>query len=124
MMDKKKTVIVGASSNPGRYAQIAARMLKEYEHPIIPLGVHAGEVYNEPILDIKEKPNIKNVDTITLYVSPRNQRGWYEYLISLNPKRIIFNPGTENPELIEMAKAKNIEPVIGCTLVMLRSDQY
>ncbi len=123
-MQKKKTVIVGASSNSGRYAQIAARMLKEYNHPIIPLGLRAGEVFGEPILDIKQKPDLKEVDTITLYVSPKNLEGWYDYLISLNPRRIIFNPGTENPDLIEMAKAENIEPVIGCTLVMLRSNQY
>jgi predicted CoA-binding protein len=123
-MHKKKTVIVGASTTPGRYAQIAARMLKEYDHPIIPLGIQSGEVYNEPILNIKEKPALQDVDTITLYLSPKNQKGWYDYLLSLNPKRIIFNPGTENPDFIEMAKARNIEPVIGCTLVMLRSNQY
>jgi predicted CoA-binding protein len=123
-MQKKKTVIVGASSNPGRYAQIAARMLKEYDHPIIPLGLSGGEVFGETILNIQQKPDLKEVDTITLYVSPKHQLGWYDYLISLNPKRIIFNPGTENPDLIEMAKAENIEPVIGCTLVMLRTNQY
>ena len=123
-MQKKKTVIVGASNKSGRYAQIAARMLKEYNHPIIPLGLKEGEVFGEPILDIKQKPDLKGVDTITLYVSPKHQEGWYDYLLSLNPKRIIFNPGTENPDLIEMAKAENIEPVIGCTLIMLRSNQY
>ena len=123
-MQKKKTVIVGASSKPGRYAQIAGRMLKEYNHPIISLGLKGEEVFGETILDIKQKPDLKEVDTITLYVSPKHQEGWYDYLISLNPKRIIFNPGTENPELIEIAKAENIETVIGCTLVMLRSNQY
>ena len=120
----KKTVIVGASSNPGRYAQLAGRMLREYGHPIIPLGIHEGELFEEPILDIKEKPEIPGVDTITLYVSPKNQEGWYEYLLSLNPKRIIFNPGTENEKFMEMAEAKNIEAVTGCTLVMLRTNQY
>jgi|SRR5690606_10202280 len=120
----KKTVIVGASTNPGRYAQIAAGMLKEYQHPIVPLGVHEGEVFEEPILDIRDKPDIQDVDTITLYVSPKNQEGWYEYLLSLNPKRIIFNPGTENKKFLEMAKAHNIDTVTGCTLVMLRTNQY
>lgn len=123
-MQKKKTVIVGASSNSGRYAQIAARMLKEYDHPIIPLGLREGEVLGETILDIKKKPDLREVDTITLYVSPKHQLGWYDYLLSLNPKRIIFNPGTENPDFMEMAKAKDIEAVTGCTLVMLRSNQY
>lgn len=120
----KKTVIVGASPNPGRYAQIAARMLKEYGHPIVPLGIHKGQVSGEPIADIKEKPIIEGVDTITLYLSPKNQREWYEYLLSLQPKRIIFNPGTENQELIDLVKEKDIEAVIGCTLVMLRTNRY
>jgi predicted CoA-binding protein len=120
----KKTVIIGASTNPGRYAQIAGRMLKEYEHPIIPLGLKEGEVNGEAILNIQEKPAIPDVDTITLYVSPKNQKEWYGYLLSLNPKRIIFNPGTENQEFMELAKQKKIEAVLGCTLVMLRSGQY
>lgn len=121
---KKKTVIIGASNNPGRYAQIAARMLKEYEHPIVPVGIHGGEAYGEPILDMKLKPAIADVDTITLYLSPKNQKEWYDYLLLLKPKRIIFNPGTENNELMAMAREKNIESVIGCTLVMLRTGQY
>jgi len=121
---KKKTVIIGASNNPGRYAQIAARMLKEYEHPIVPVGIHGGEIYGETILDMKVKPTIPEVDTITLYLSPKNQIEWYDYFLSLNPNRIIFNPGTENDELITKAKEKNIETVIGCTLVMLRTGQY
>ncbi|MEX2591527.1 MAG: CoA-binding protein [Anditalea sp.] len=120
----KKTVIIGSSPNPGRYAQIAVRMLKEYGHPIVPMGIKVGEVHGETILNIKEKPAIKEVDTITLYLSPKNQKEWYDYLLSLSPKRIIFNPGTENQELMEMAKERDIKSVIGCTLVMLRSSQY
>ena len=120
----KKTVIVGASTNPGRYAQIAAGMLKEYQHPIVPLGVHEGEVFEEPILDIRDKPDIQDVDTITLYVSPKNQEGWYEYLLSLNPKRIIFNPGTENRELAKKAQEQGIETMEACTLVLLSINQY
>lgn len=123
-MAKKKTVIVGASDNPARYAQIALQMLKEYEHPIVPIGIHGGQFQGESILDMKAKPDIADVDTITLYLSPRNQPEWYDYFLSLNPKRIIFNPGTENRELMEKAKEKGIEPVIGCTLVMLRSGQF
>jgi|SRR5690554_5082088 predicted CoA-binding protein len=120
----KKTVIVGASDNPARYAQIALQMLKEYDHPTVPIGIHGGEYRGQRILDMKDKPDIGEVDTVTLYLSPKNQKEWYEYLLSLNPKRIIFNPGTENQELIDMAKEQNIEPVIGCTLVMLRTGQY
>lgn len=120
----KKTVIIGASNNRGRYAQIAAGMLKEYKHPIVPVGIHGGEIYGETILDMKEKPAIPEVDTVTLYLSPKNQKEWYDYFLSLKPKRIIFNPGTENDEFIRLAKRENIETVIGCTLVMLRTGQY
>jgi|SRR5690606_3365629 len=120
----KKTVIIGASDNPSRYAQIALQMLKEYKHPVVPMGIHGGEFRGEPIHDLKQKPAIPDVDTITLYLSPKNQKEWYDYLLSLQPKRIIFNPGTENQELMERAGEKGIEAVIGCTLVMLRTGQY
>ena len=120
----KKTVIVGASDNPARYAQIALQMLKEYDYPTVPIGIHGGKFRGDEILDMNEKPHIGEVDTITLYLSPKNQKEWYDYFLSLNPKRIIFNPGTENPEFITLLKEKNIEPVIGCTLVMLRTGQF
>lgn len=120
----KKTVILGASDNPARYAQIALEMLKEYNHPVVPMGIHGGEFRGETILDLKEKPFVHDVDTVTLYLSPKNQKEWYEYILSLQPKRIIFNPGTENQELIELAGKDDIEAVIGCTLVMLRTGQY
>ncbi|HLT07645.1 MAG TPA: CoA-binding protein [Cyclobacteriaceae bacterium] len=120
----KKTVIIGASDNPARYAQIASGMLREYDHPIVPLGIHGGEHRGVPILNLKEKPHIEDVDTVTLYLSPKNQEEWYDYILSLAPKRIIFNPGTENQELMGKARAAGIETVMGCTLVMLRTGQY
>lgn len=120
----KKTAIIGASTNPGRYAYIAAGMLTEYGHPILPMGIRAGEIYGQEILNLREKPPVTDVDTITLYLAPKNQKEWYEYLLSLRPKRIIFNPGTENQEFMRLAKAQNIEIVEGCTLVMLRTNQY
>ena len=120
----KKTVIIGASDNPSRYAQIALQMLKEYDHPVVPMGIHGGEFRGQLILDLREKPVVPDVDTITLYLSPKNQVEWYDYLLSLEPKRMIFNPGTENRELIDKAEEKGIEAVIGCTLVMLRTGQY
>lgn len=120
----KKTVIIGASDNPARYAQIALGMLKEYNHPVVPMGIHGGEFRGERILNLKEKPPVQEVDTVTLYLSPKNQKEWYEYLLSLQPKRIVFNPGTENQEFIEKAEEMGVETVIGCTLVMLRTGQY
>jgi uncharacterized protein len=120
----KKTVIIGATPDRSRYAYLAAQMLSEYDHEIVPLSIKKGEVFGRQILDLRKKPPIDNVDTITLYIGPQKQPEWYEYLMSLKPKRIIFNPGTENDELEKLAEKNGIEAIEGCTLVMLRSRQY
>lgn len=119
-----KTVIVGATPNPSRYAFIAAEMLTEYGHEIVPVGIKKGELSGKPILDIRQKPHIEDVDTITLYIGKRHQPEWYAYLLSLKPKRIIFNPGTENLAFQKLARENSIEPLEACTLVMLRTNQY
>lgn len=120
----KKTVVIGASTNPSRYAYIAANMLTDYGHEIVPVGIKKGEVAGEEIQDLREQPKIDGVDTVTLYLGPQNQPEWYDYILGLHPKRIIFNPGTENTELNKKAREKGIETVMGCTLVMLRSNTY
>lgn len=120
----KKTVIVGATTNPGRYAYIAASMLKEYGHPIVPIGIKKGELFGEKILDIRQKPVINDVDTVTLYIGPQHQPEWYDYIISLKPRRIIFNPGTENLTFERKAEEAGIEAEETCTLVLLRTHQY
>jgi uncharacterized protein len=120
----KKTMIVGATTNKGRYAYLAAEMLKDYDHEIVPVGIKKGEVLGHEIVDIKQRPDIKGIDTITLYIGPDHQPEWYDYLIGLKPKRIIFNPGTENREFELKAKEEGIETLQACTLVMLRSNQY
>lgn len=120
----KKTLLVGATSNPERYACMAARMLNEYGHEFVPIGIKTGTVLEKEILNLREKPSVKDIDTITLYIGPQNQPEWYAYLLSLKPKRIIFNPGTENGVFEKMAEDQHIEVVEGCTLVMLRSGQY
>lgn len=120
----KKTIILGATPNPARYAYIAANMLKEYQHDILPVGIKTGQVAGEEIYDLRDKPAFKEVDTVTLYIGTQNQPEWYDYILGLNPKRIIFNPGTENPELVEKARQKGIQTVYGCTLVMLRAGTY
>ncbi|WP_017732226.1 CoA-binding protein [Nafulsella turpanensis] len=120
----KKTVVIGASNNPSRYAYIAANMLTDYGHEIVPLGIKKGEVAGETIQDLRGHPKVEEVDTVTLYLGPQNQPEWYDYILGLNPKRIIFNPGTENTELDKKARSKGIETVYGCTLVMLRSNTY
>ena len=120
----KKTVIIGATPDRSRYAYLAAQMLTEYDHEIVPLSIKKGEVFGKEIFDLRKKPSIENVDTVTLYIGPQNQPEWYDYIIGLKPRRIIFNPGTENDQLEKMAEEKGIETIEGCTLVMLRSRQY
>ncbi len=118
----KKTLILGASSNPSRYANLAAYRLVANGHPIINVGIKPGEVAGVPI----ERADVihSDVDTVTLYLGPQNQPQYYDYIIQLKPKRIIFNPGTENPELEALAEQNGIETIEGCTLVMLASGQY
>lgn len=120
----KKTVIIGATINPSRYAYLAASMLREYHHEMVLLGVKKGEVFEASILDIRQRPPVLDVDTITLYIGPQHQPEHYEYILSLKPKRVIFNPGTENPDFEKMIEATGAEVLEACTLVMLRSGQY
>lgn len=118
----KKTLILGATPSPGRYAGLAAHRLVHYGHPIVNVGIKAGEVAGVPI----EKPDKihTDIDTITMYVGIRNQEGYYDYILGTRPKRIIFNPGTENDELQALASEKGIECIEGCTLVMLSTGQF
>ena len=118
----KKTLILGASPDASRFAYKAANMLTDYGHEIVLVGIKNGEVAGRKIL--LGKPFVEEVHTVTLYVGPRNQTDLYEYIISLKPERIIFNPGTENDELISLAEKSNIEVVMGCTLVMLAAGTY
>ncbi|AGA79231.1 CoA-binding protein [Echinicola vietnamensis] len=120
----KKTVIIGATSNPQKYAFLAAEMLQEHGQPFVPLSIHGGEVLGENILDLKEKPAVPDVHTVTLYINSSHQPEWENYLISLQPKRVIFNPGAENQSFKERLEAEGIEAVEACTLVMLRTGQF
>lgn len=119
-----KTVIIGATPNPARYAFLAARMLTSYNHEIVPVGIKDGAVLGKEILDIFEKPKINDVHTVTLYIGPQRQPEHYDYILGLRPKRIIFNPGTENSEFEKMAEEQGVQALQACTLVMLRSGQY
>lgn len=119
-----KTVILGATTNPSRYAYLAAERLEDKGFGFVPLGIKTGSVFGKAILNLREQPKIANVHTITLYVGPANQPEWIDYLIDLKPQRIIFNPGTENADFASKAKENNIEVVYGCTLVMLGNGLY
>jgi uncharacterized protein len=118
----KKTIVLGATPDTSRYAYLAANKLARYGHEIINVGIKKGEVAGVPI----EKPEYihSDVDTITMYVGTRNQQPLYSYILNTCPKRIIFNPGTENSELELLAEQKGIETVLGCTLVMLSTGEY
>lgn len=118
----KTTVIIGASPNPERYSNIATLRLKKYGHKVYPVGLREGKIADETILT--NKPQLHDIDTVTLYVGPHNQSAWIDYIYSLNPKRIIFNPGTENPEFFNQAKQKGIDCEEACTLVLLSLNQY
>ncbi|MBC7654767.1 MAG: CoA-binding protein [Oligoflexus sp.] len=118
----KKTLILGASTDPSRYAYMAACRLVIKGHPIVNVGMKKGEVAEQTI----EKPEIihNDIDTITMYVGPQNQKNLYDYVIKTNPKRIIFNPGSENSELERLANKNGIETIKACTLVMLSTNQF
>ena len=120
----KKTAIIGASSNPMRYAYIATQRLAAYGHEVVPLGINKGAIGNHEIVDLNKEPDLCEIDTVTMYINPSHQAQWSEYILSLNPKRIIFNPGTENPPFEKLAQAKKIETLHACTLVLLSIDQY
>ena len=118
----KKTLVLGASPNPERYGNKAARKLKAYGHEVVAVGKRESKI--DDINIGKEFPSVKDVDTVTLYLNPDNQKEYYEKIIALHPKRIIFNPGTENEELEDLAKENGIETVEGCTLVMLSTGEF
>lgn len=120
----KRTVVVGATDNPGRYAYIAANLLKDKGHEIVLLGIKKGMVAGQEILDIRQKPDPGPVHTLTLYIGPQRQPEWYDYLVNLKPQRIIFNPGTENTEFEALAHQNGIETHRYCTLVLLSTGQY
>jgi len=122
MTGKKKTVVLGASGNPARYSYLAINRLRAYDHPVVAVGKRIAKVADVPI-STDHSPE-QDVDTVTLYLNPKNQVEYYDYILNLHPKRIIFNPGTENEELMRKARENNIQPVIGCTLVMLTTGQF
>ncbi len=122
MSAAKKTVVLGASSNPERYSYLAVNKLRAFGHPVVAVG-NKNEIVNG--IDIKDHPPAETgVDTVTLYLNPQRQKEYYDYILSLKPKRLIFNPGAENAELEKLAAANGIKPVQACTLVMLSTGQY
>lgn len=120
----KKTLVIGASENPERYSYKAIQMLTQHKHSVEAISLKDGLVSG-----IKFKTGFPNfekeeIDTVTLYVGPKNQYPYYDYIISLKPRRVIFNPGTENPELFALLRENGIDFEIACTLVLLSTGAY
>ncbi len=122
MNETKKTLVLGASDNPSRYSYLAVNRLRSHGHPVVAIGKKNVMVADVPIE--KEKKDWKDVDTVTLYLNPTHQQQYYDYILSLKPKRIIFNPGAENDELADLAIKNGITPIEACTLVLLSTSQY
>ena|SRR5580698_1604901 len=119
---KKKTLVLGASANPSRYSYLAVNRLRNHGHPVVAIGIKKVRVAD---VDVEtEKIEFPNVDTVSIYLNPSNQQSYYQYLMSLHPSRIIFNPGAENEELYGLALAHGIKPVEACTLVLLSTGQF
>jgi predicted CoA-binding protein len=118
----KTTLVLGASNNPARYSNMAINRLRRNNHPVVAIGKRPGMVADTSLET--ETRKIEDLDTVTLYLNPANQKQYYKYILDLKPKRIIFNPGTENEELEDLARKNGIQPIEACTLVMLSTGQY
>ena len=121
-MINKKTLVIGASEEPSRYANMAIKSLRKHEHDVVAIGKTEGTVMDVNF-DNKMKP-FEDIDTVTLYINPSRQEAYYDFILSLKPKRIIFNPGTENIELERIAEGEGIYVMEACTLVLLSTGQY
>ncbi len=118
----KRTLVIGGSMKPERYSNKAIWLLREYDHPVVSVGLRDGNVGDVTINT--GKPGFEDINTVTMYVGPKRQPAMYDYILGLKPERIIFNPGTENIELEDMAVRQGIEVVNHCTLIMLNEGLF
>ena len=121
-MKNKKTLVLGATTKPEKYANIAINKLVEKGHSVLAIGQNTGEVAGVKIYT-KQIP-LANIDTVTLYLNPKRQVEYYNYIIETKPKRVIFNPGTENPQFYQLLQSNGIKVEVACTLVLLATNQY
>ena len=117
-----KTLVIGATTNKDRYAYKAIQSLINKSHQVVAIGAKEGMALDVNIETAKLP--FTGIDTVTLYLNPKNQEEYYDYIISLKPRRVLFNPGTENPVFYEILKQNNIEFEVACTLVLLATNQY
>lgn len=121
-LEDKKTVVLIASPKPDRYSFMAVKLLVENDIPVVAIGRRHG--YIDDVELLTGRPQVNDIHTLSLYLNPTNQRDFYDYILALAPKRVIFNPGTENEELQNMLNQKKIHWEEACTLVLLRTHQY
>lgn len=118
----KKTLVLGASTRAGRFSYLAIKSLVKHGVEVVAIGQREGNVEGVNIFTYPVFPN--DIHTVTLYLNPQNQKQYLDYIISLKPQRIIFNPGTENPELMKLARENGIDVMFDCTLVMLNARRF
>ena len=118
----KKTLVLGASDNPARYSYLAVNKLREHGHPVVAIGKKISKVADVEVQT--EKTEIADLDTVTLYLNPSNQKAYYDYILSQHPKRVIFNPGAENQELEDILHTRGIQTIEACSLVLLGTGQF
>ncbi|MEO6314488.1 MAG: CoA-binding protein [Chitinophagaceae bacterium] len=119
---KNKTLVIGASGDPSRYSYLAINKLRNNGYPVLAIGKRNAMVGDVEV--VTDKKETDGIDTVVLYLNADHQKEYYNYILSLKPKRIIFNPGAENAELYDLAQANNIKPMEACTLVLLSTGQY
>jgi predicted CoA-binding protein len=120
--NSKKTLVLGASPNPARYSFLAINKLREHDHPVIAVGKKSSVVAGVPVQS--EIAPIPDLDTVTMYLNTENQKNYYDYILSQHPRRVIFNPGAENPEFEKLLAENGIKVLEACTLVLLGTGQY
>ena len=118
----KKTLVFGASLKTNRYSNLVVARLRDYGINTVAFGPVSGQIHGIPVTT--HTTNIADIDTITLYMNPQRQKDYYSIIIDLKPQRVIFNPGTENPEFYQLLKKDNIEVEEACTLTLLATGQF
>jgi len=121
-MEKKLTLVLGASPNPVRFSHKAVKSLLRHGEAVVAVGFREGFIGDEPILT--GTPPLKNVHTVSMYIGSSRQEAYYDYILSLHPRRVIFNPGTVNPEFMARLHREGIEPVDDCMLVLVNEGRY
>ena len=117
-----KILVLGASHRETRFSYKAVKALIRLEYDVVAVGKREGDIKGVRIQT--GMPPVEDLDDIILYVGPSGQQEYYDYILGLKPRRVIFNPGTHNQELIDLCREHGIEPVVDCALIMLNSGDY